>query len=59
MLGRTPGRLQFYQLLECRERSRIFHEEAITKAIASWFRDKVEKAVHPFYGTRRVFGRRV
>ena len=33
----------------------MVEEDMSTKAAVSLLRDEVEKAIHPFYGTRRVF----
>jgi hypothetical protein len=38
-------------------RKPIVEEEMSTKAAASLFGNQVEKAIHPFYGTRRILGK--
>src|SRR6266571_8748725 len=57
MPGETPGRSRSYQLWGCRECSVDYYEKAVTKATAPLFRDQIEKAIHPFYGTRRILWR--
>jgi len=36
-------------------RKPMVEEEMSTKAAVSLLRDQVEKAIHPFYGTRGIF----
>jgi hypothetical protein len=53
MLGETPAQSRSYQLPGCHEHSVNCHGELLTKAGLPLFKDQIEKAVNPSYGTKR------